>query len=106
MAAAGLPVPRSDHAEVIADFALAMLDVLDAVNTTIEVLFQIRIGIHTGPVVAGVIGSQRFLCDIWGEAVNLASCLESHGLPGRKNFLTGKKLGALPTVSQGNALAR
>jgi class 3 adenylate cyclase len=83
MAAAGLPVPRPDHAEVIADFALAMLDTLEAVNTTIDVPFQIRIGIHTGPVVAGVIGSHRFLYDIWGDAVNLASRLESHGLPGR-----------------------
>ncbi len=83
MAAAGLPVPRPDHAEVIAEFALAMLDTLEAVNATIDVPFQIRIGIHTGPVVAGVIGSHRFLYDIWGEAVNLASRLESHGLPGR-----------------------
>ena len=83
MAAAGLPVPRPDHAEVIADFALAMLDTLEGVNTTMDVPFQIRIGIHTGPVVAGVIGSHRFLYDIWGDAVNLASRLESHGLPGR-----------------------
>jgi class 3 adenylate cyclase/CheY-like chemotaxis protein len=83
MAAAGLPLPRPDHAEVIADFALAMLDTLDAVNATIDVPFQIRIGIHTGPVVAGVIGSHRFLYDIWGDAVNLASRLESHSLPGR-----------------------
>ncbi|HEX6111768.1 MAG TPA: adenylate/guanylate cyclase domain-containing protein [Geminicoccaceae bacterium] len=83
MAAAGLPLPRPDHAEVIADFALAMLADLEAVNATIEAPFQIRIGIHTGPVVAGVIGSHRFLYDIWGEAVNLASRLESHSLPGR-----------------------
>ena len=83
MAAAGLPLPRPDHAEVIADFALAMLDTLEAVNATIEAPFQIRIGIHTGSVVAGVIGSHRFLYDIWGDAVNLASRLESHSLPGR-----------------------
>jgi adenylate cyclase len=83
MAAAGLPLPRPDHAEVIADFALAMLDSLEAVNATVEAPFQIRIGIHTGSVVAGVIGSHRFLYDIWGDAVNLASRLESHSLPGR-----------------------
>ena len=83
MAAAGLPLPRPDHAEVIADFALAMLDELEAVNAVSEAPFQIRIGIHTGSVVAGVIGSHRFLYDIWGDAVNLASRLESHSLPGR-----------------------
>jgi class 3 adenylate cyclase len=83
MAAAGLPLPRPDHAEVIADFALAMLNELEAVNATLAEPFQIRIGIHTGSVVAGVIGSHRFLYDIWGDAVNLASRLESHSLPGR-----------------------
>jgi adenylate cyclase len=83
MAAAGLPLPRPDHAEVIADFALAMLNELEAVNATIAAPFQIRIGIHTGSVVAGVIGSHRFLYDVWGDAVNLASRLESHSLPGR-----------------------
>jgi class 3 adenylate cyclase len=83
MAAAGLPLPRPDHAEAIADFALAMLNELEAVNATIAAPFQIRIGIHTGSVVAGVIGSHRFLYDIWGDAVNLASRLESHSLPGR-----------------------
>jgi adenylate cyclase len=75
MAAAGIPLPRADHAEVMADFALAML--------AAEVPFQMSIGIHTGPVVAGVIGSHRFLYDIWGDTVNLASRLQSHGLPGR-----------------------
>ena len=83
MAAAGLPLPRPDHAEAIADFALAMLAALERVNATAEVPFQMRIGIHSGPVVAGVIGSHRFLYDIWGDTVNLASRLESHGLPGR-----------------------
>jgi adenylate cyclase len=83
MAAAGLPLPRPDHAEAMADFALAMLAALERVNAAAEVAFQMRIGIHTGPVVAGVIGSHRFLYDIWGDTVNLASRLESHGLPGR-----------------------
>ena len=83
MAAAGVPLPRADHAEAMADFALAMLAALERVNAAAEVPFQMRVGIHTGPVVAGVIGSHRFLYDIWGDTVNLASRLESHGLPGR-----------------------
>jgi adenylate cyclase len=83
MAAAGLPLPRPDHADAIADFALAMLAALEQVNADAEVPFQMRIGIHTGPVVAGVIGSHRLLYDIWGDTVNLASRLESHGVPGR-----------------------
>ena len=83
MAAAGVPLPRADHAEVMADFALAMLAALERVNADAEMPFRMRIGIHTGPVVAGVIGSHRFLYDIWGETVNLASRLESHSLPGR-----------------------
>jgi class 3 adenylate cyclase len=60
-----------------------MLTALERVNALAEVPFQMRIGIHTGPVVAGVIGSHRFLYDIWGDTVNLASRLESQGLPGR-----------------------
>ncbi len=70
MAAAGVPLPRADHAEVMADFALAMLAALERVNADAEMPFRMRIGIHTGPVVAGVIGSHRFLYDIWGETVN------------------------------------
>ena len=60
-----------------------MLAALEQVNASAEVPFEMRIGIHSGPVVAGVIGSHRFLYDIWGDTVNLASRLESHGMPGR-----------------------
>jgi adenylate cyclase len=77
MAAAGLPEPRPDHAEADAEFALTMLAALDEVNAAAEVHFDIRIGIHTDPVIVGVIGPRRFLYDIWGDTVNLASRLES-----------------------------
>ena len=79
MAAAGLPEPRPDHAEADAEFALTMLAALDEVNAAAEVHFDIRIGIHTDPVIVGVIGPRRFLYDIWGDTVNFASRLESHG---------------------------
>ena len=61
--------------------ALAMLAALGEVNAIAEVQFQMRISIHTGPVVAGVIGSHRFLYDIWGDTVNLASRLGSMACP-------------------------
>ena len=84
MAAAGLPQPRPGQtAAMMAEFALAMLTTLERLNQTLETPFQIRIGIHTGPVIAGVIGVNKFIYDVWGETVNLASRLEAHGLPGR-----------------------
>ena len=82
MAAAGVPLPRADHAEVMA-LCAGHARRARAGQCIAEISFQMRIGIHTGPVVAGVIGSHRFLYDIWGDTVNLASRLESHGLPGR-----------------------
>jgi class 3 adenylate cyclase/sensor domain CHASE-containing protein len=82
MAVAGLPTPRADHAAAVADMALDMLARLEAFNAAHGTAFALRIGIHSGPVVAGVIGRRKFIYDIWGDTVNLASRMESHGVPG------------------------
>jgi adenylate cyclase len=83
MVVGGLPLPQEDHAERIAEMGLGMLRAIDAYNSTAEVPLGIRIGINTGPVVAGVIGSTKFAYDLWGDAVNTASRMESTGVPGR-----------------------
>jgi adenylate cyclase len=81
MAVAGLPEPRADHAAVIARLALAMRGVVGEVSQRHGEDLKIRIGIHTGSTVAGVIGVHKFAYDIWGDTVNTASAMESHGLP-------------------------
>jgi adenylate cyclase len=83
MAAAGLPVPVADHAARAAHMALDMLDALARFNERSGCNLQIRIGINSGPVVAGVIGKHKFIYDLWGAAVNTASRMESHGVAGR-----------------------
>ena len=83
MAAAGLPDPRSDHAEAVAELALDMLEALAQFNRASDVPFRVRIGMHSGPVVAGIIGTQKFIYDVWGDTVNVAARLEAHGLPDR-----------------------
>ena len=83
MVAAGVPTPRPDHACALARMAL---DMLEAMRSNYEVRhpgLELRVGINSGPVVAGVIGRKRFLYDLWGDAVNTASRMESHGTPGR-----------------------
>jgi len=83
MAVAGLPEYRKDHAEVMVSMAVGMLETLEHFNTANKTTLNIRIGINTGPVVAGVIGRHKFIYDLWGDTVNTASRMESHGLPGR-----------------------
>ena len=81
MAVAGLPQPRDDHSQAIARLALAMRKVVRDVARDHGEDLKIRIGFHTGNVVAGVIGMHKFAYDVWGDAVNTASAMESRGLP-------------------------
>jgi class 3 adenylate cyclase len=81
MVAGGIPVPREDHCEAVADMALAMLAAC-ASGRVAEAGIRLRAGIDTGPVVAGVIGRRKFIYDLWGDTVNTASRMESHGIPG------------------------
>ena len=82
MVAGGIPDPRPDHADAVAEMALDMRLEIAEFNQRHSTNCNIRIGINTGPVVAGVIGTKKFIYDLWGDTVNVASRMESHGLPG------------------------
>jgi len=82
MVAGGLPTPRPDHPQAIAEMALDMQRKITQFKRDDGKPFHLRIGINTGPVVAGVIGLKKFAYDLWGDAVNVASRMESHGSVG------------------------
>ena len=90
MVAAGVPLPRDDHARAICDLALAM-----QASTGSEAFagrgIEMRIGVASGPVTAGIIGRKKFSYDLWGDAVNVASRMESSGVPGRIQMSTATR---------------
>ncbi len=89
MAVGGIPTHRADHAEAIAEMALDMQGAIAKFNRETGESFSIRIGISTGPVVAGVIGTKKFIYDLWGDTVNTASRMESQGIPGEIQVTDG-----------------
>jgi adenylate cyclase len=80
MVVGGLPEPRLDHATATAEMALGMIEAVRAYRRRTGIPMHVRIGMNTGPVTAGVIGRRKFIYDIWGDAVNVASRMESSGL--------------------------
>jgi adenylate cyclase len=83
MAAAGLPFPHQDHASAAVRMAMDMHGTIEKISRQSQWDLQMRIGICTGPVIAGIIGQNKFIYDLWGDTVNTASRMESHGLPGK-----------------------
>ena len=83
MAAGGLPEKRHDHASAVAGMALRMPAIVQAASRDFGQPLGIRIGMHTGPVAAGIIGQNKFIYDVWGDTVNIASRMEHYGEPGK-----------------------
>lgn len=83
MVAGGFPEQRDDHVESVANLALEMQTAIAHFNEETGQTFDIRIGMHSGPSVAGVIGTKKFSYDVWGDSVNTAARMESHGIPGK-----------------------
>ncbi len=83
MVVGGLPTPTPTHVSAIADMALDIQNAITQFTTQAGLPIQLRVGIHTGPVIAGIIGTRKFSYDLWGNTVNVASRMESQGEPGR-----------------------
>jgi adenylate cyclase len=109
MAVAGLGDGAADHAVRAAEFGIGMIEALDRLRPHMPAALEIRVGIHTGPVVAGVIGTHKFAYDVWGDTVNVASRMESTGIPGRVQVseATARLLeGKFPLVPRGETAVK
>jgi adenylate cyclase len=106
MAVAGVPVPVADHVARVAHMALDMMDSLEDFNKRNGYTLKMRIGISSGAVVAGVIGKRKFIYDLWGDAVNIASRMESQGVAGRVQIAdaTRRRLGEQFEIEQRSAI--
>ena len=93
----GLPVPRADHAQAVANMALDMLDKVNGLNRLHGWAVSFRIGVNSGPVMAAVVGRHRFTYDVWSDTVNTASRMESSGAPGRIQVTEGTYRRLFPT---------
>ncbi|MBQ4236670.1 MAG: adenylate/guanylate cyclase domain-containing protein, partial [Treponema sp.] len=82
MATCGLPTPNEKHAQLMIDFAKGMFEDLAEYNKTAKIQFNLRIGLNSGPATAGVIGRTKFIYDVWGDTVNVASRMETAANPG------------------------
>ncbi len=103
MLVGGLPEPSGDHAVRVAQAALQLQKTIKRLSETLNIGLEIRIGIHTGAVVAGVIGKRKFTYDLWGDTVNTASRMESHSEPG-KIHVTTEVYQRLSFASEGQSL--
>src|SRR5260221_2711421 len=96
MAVAGVPRPRSNRARMEAKFALEMVTAAGRLGSRLPAPFSIRVGLHSGAVMAGVIGTRKFAYDVWGETVNIAARMEAASQPNRvlASAATVKALGS------------
>jgi adenylate cyclase len=101
MVVGGLPVQKPNHAEAIAAMALDMQDRITEFCKDTGKALSIRIGINTGPVIAGIIGTKKFIYDLWGDTVNIASRMESHGIPGSIQVYLFEERGPIQVKGKG-----
>lgn len=113
MVAAGVPEYQENPSKQLIGFGFDILEALEKINLLNKTKLQLRIGIHTGKAVAGVIGKKKFTYDLWGDTVNIASRMESHGIPGRiqisnevaqqiKGYYSIENRGMIPVKGKGN----